>query len=224
MIEGVRNNKYTDAYLNTGKRTTKVTNDAPSFLLDLEEDGVVWDRQSKEEPEEKKSDDKALKNKKNDVNNRKDTYESTVLEKTSEKEIKKKPAFMEPWSIDAFAGAFKNLFTSIKHVFKGLFDFIWYGEDKKENDTEKAENSEEIRTDFIMPDTDDEPVPEPKPVKKEKKETPVFDLKAAVRDLHPENAARSTDLLTTYNKFGKAVRPSKSDESLILRGDKSYKA
>ena len=62
------------------------------------------------------------------------------------------------------------------------------------------------------------------PVKKNKKETPVFDLKAAVRDLHPENAARSTDLLTTYNKFGKAVRPSKSDESLILRGDKSYKA
>ena len=224
MIEGVRNNKYTDAYINAGRRTAKVTNDAPSFLPLLEEDGAVWDRQSGEESPEKKSENTALKNqdKKNDLNSKKDTYESTVLNNKPDNEIKKKPAFMEPWSIDAFAGAFKNLFKSIRHVFKGLFDFIWYGEDKKEEDTGTGEEAKEIRDNFIMPEEDEAPAAPKK--SDDKKEKPVFDIKAAVRDLHPENAARSTDLLTTYNKFGKAVRPSKSDESLILRGDRSYKA
>ena len=115
MIEGVRNNKYTDAYINAGRRTAKVTNDAPSFLPLLEEDGVVWDRQSGEESPEKKSENTALKkqDKKNDLNSKKDTYESTVLNNKPDKEIKKKPAFMEPWSIDAFAGALINLFKSI---------------------------------------------------------------------------------------------------------------
>ena len=229
MIDRVGNTRYTDAYINSARHTEATRTDAPAFLLGNEEEGVVWDRQSENKSEKK---DVSVKNQ--NKNTKKDTYESSLKpapskEKKSNPEEIKKPAFMEPWSLNAFTGAVKNLFKSVKYVFKGLFDFIWYGEQKEDKEASdkvkeiSGKESSEKSTSKNEAAKEGSEIKESDNTGKNKKPEKPYEITMEyVKKMNEgRTAARNTDLLTTYNKFGKTTYPSKSDAERILHTDKS---
>ena len=223
MIERVGNTRYTDAYMNSSKHTEAKKADAPAFLLGDEEEGVVWDRQSDKKADDKKKDISKDQSK----NTKKDSYESSLKETPKEEKKKepekiKKPAFMEPWSVESFTGAVKNLFKSIKFVFKGFFDFIWYGEQKDEK-TPSKENEAVAENDTKESVSKTEEPKKKEEIKKPEKPYEIT-MEYVMKMNEGKTPARSTDLLTTYDKFGKTTYPSKSDAQRILHVDKSNEA
>ena len=127
MIDRV-NNSYTNSYLNNGTKTRNIgkSEDVPEFLLDYDTRGVVWDRDDKKQ---KQVPNLQKETKKPEL---KDTYERS--------QDYTKP---EPVKTEASASSGIGILDGIKKLFKRIFDFIWYGDQKPEEtaDKEKADIS-----------------------------------------------------------------------------------
>ena len=113
MVNRVDNsNIYANSYTTGSVQRKKVdAASVPAFLLDHDEQGVVWDRGQEEKPKEKISGGKT------------DTYESTIV-KSEEK--------TEPTGAASDTDAlFENISKVVKNLFKKILDFVWYGNDEK---------------------------------------------------------------------------------------------
>lgn len=183
MINRVDNTPYlTGTYSRNGSRTRKVDEEMPAFLLDHDEEGVVWERSDAENT--------GRKNKKPETGNNKasaDSYESEIL--TDKTETSNDDEKVNDKEEQAFQ--FSELFKKAGEFFKGLFDnimkVIWYGNDEEDvakanaeasgSKGEAADSAAEMLKDagFVMPEVKGRP-------------------------------ARSTSVLTYYDKHGKLVK------------------
>lgn len=222
MVNRVNDGQYTNAYINTKRQKIKTDAEAPAFLLNYDERGVIWDRdeassKSKEEQVREKRANEAKSQKKN----------SPAVKETKEASANERPAFLNPWSVESLIGAIKNLAKSIKYVFDGFLKLVWYGEeDTKKDQTAQGEEEKNI-TEFEEKSELENISEENNLLSKDEKASKFvsdFDKKLEAAKAGVDGTlARNTDLLTTYDRFGHTVSPSKSNQSLILHGDKAYK-
>ncbi|OQA26644.1 MAG: hypothetical protein BWY61_00578 [Firmicutes bacterium ADurb.Bin354] len=143
MIKKVDNNQfYTGSYSDNRNRARKVNEETPAFLLDYDENGVIWEREgsrSKDPEGRKKSAER-------------DSYEASSKNgaghsgKKAEKKAEKNPGNTSEEGIVAKAVA------AVKNLFRRFMNVIWYGDDEdavKKNNREAA--SQELSGLFDLP-------------------------------------------------------------------------
>ena len=143
MIKKVDNNQfYTGSYSDNRNRARKVNEETPAFLLDYDENGVIWEREgsrSKDPEGRKKSAER-------------DSYEASSKNgaghsgKKAEKKAEKTPGNTSEEGIVAKAVA------AVKNLFRRFMNVIWYGDDEdavKKNNREAA--SQELSGLFDLP-------------------------------------------------------------------------
>lgn len=207
MIDRINNGNYTNPYSNRVNKTSATGQDVPPFLLDFEEEGVFYERgeTKKEEAAPKK------------ISTGKDSYE-TSINKQIEAE---KPKNDTSSSLD-FAAILDKALNAVKSFFVGVFEFIWYGDDKPSDKQEEiTEENMSVDEAVISEEKNDENV-KILSLRKEREEEyrkKVELAKQGVKGI----PARNTSLLTTYDRWGHINKPSATDSVLILKGDKSLK-
>lgn len=212
MINRVGDNQYTNSYTSSGRRNIKTDEKAPAFLLNYDEDGVVWDRGDDKKDEH--SLDKKLRDK--DDSSRKRTADLTRIKENHEKAGDN--ANKESVSIGQ---TISKIVNSIRTAVINAFNYIWYGAEK----SDEAVGDGEIST---KQDATDSVIASPEDVQKIESRTTrrktEFDRRLAEAGKGVQGIpARNTDLLTTYDNHGKIRKVSATDSSRILKGDKSIK-
>lgn len=230
MVNRIGDNQYTNPYVTGSKQSAASGEKAPAFLLNYDEEGVVWDRD--ENTGNQKAMDTAKEKAKNSTRDQsRDTYEPSakareMLAKDEEKVTKPQESVLK---------SLGQIFSGVKNVFIKAFNFIWYGNDEQK---EEAIQEGQIK---------DEPINEDSNVENQININTINDSKnneavgnnekiAGVRyktefDRRLERAgqgvqgvpARNTDLLTTYDGKGNIRKISATESTLILKGDKSIK-
>ena len=191
MINRVDNTPYlTGTYSRNGNRTKKVDEEMPAFLLDHDGEGVVWERSDAENTGRKNKKPETGKNKASA-----DSYESEVL--TNKTETANDDEKVNDKEEQAYP--FSELFKKAGEFFKGLFDnimkVIWYGND--EEDVAKA-NAEASGSKGEAALNASEMVKDAAKEKRKKDRFVMPELKG--------KPARSTSVLTYYDKHGKLVK------------------
>lgn len=230
MVNRIGDNQYTNPYVTGSKQSAASGEKAPAFLLNYDEEGVVWDRD--ENTGNQKAMDTAKEKAKNSTRDQsRDTYEPSakareMLAKDEEKVTKPQESVLK---------SLGQIFSGVKNIFIKAFNFIWYGNDEQK---EEAIQEGQIK---------DEPINEDSNVENQININKINDSKnneaagnnekiAGVRyktefDRRLERAgqgvqgvpARNTDLLTTYDGKGNIRKISATESTLILKGDKSIK-
>lgn len=230
MVNRIGDNQYTNPYVTGSKQSAASGEKAPAFLLNYDEEGVVWDRD--ENTGNQKAMDTAKEKAKNSTRDQsRDTYEPSakareMLAKDEEKVTKPQESVLK---------SLGQIFLGVKNIFIKAFNFIWYGNDEQK---EEAIQEGQIK---------DEPINEDSNVENQININTINDSKnneavgnnekiAGVRyktefDRRLERAgqgvqgvpARNTDLLTTYDGKGNIRKISATESTLILKGDKSIK-
>lgn len=230
MVNRIGDNQYTNPYVIGSKQSAASGEKAPAFLLNYDEEGVVWDRD--ENTGNQKAMDTAKEKAKNSTRDQsRDTYEPSakareMLAKDEEKVTKPQESVLK---------SLGQIFSGVKNIFIKAFNFIWYGNDEQK---EEAIQEGQIK---------DEPINEDSNVENQININTINDSKnieaagnnekiAGVRyktefDRRLERAgqgvqgvpARNTDLLTTYDGKGNIRKISATESTLILKGDKSIK-
>lgn len=230
MVNRIGDNQYTNPYVTGSKQSAASGEKAPAFLLNYDEEGVVWDRD--ENTGNQKAMDTAKEKAKNSTRDQsRDTYEPSakareMLAKDEEKVTKPQESVLK---------SLGQIFSGVKNIFIKAFNFIWYGNDEQK---EEAIQEGQIK---------DEPINEDSNVGNQININKINDSKnneaagnnekiAGVRyktefDRRLERAgqgvqgvpARNTDLLTTYDGKGNIRKISATESTLILKGDKSIK-
>ncbi len=229
MVNRIGDNQYTNPYVTGSKQSAASGEKAPAFLLNYDEEGVVWDRD--ENTGNQKAMDTAKEKAKNSTRDQsRDTYEPSakareMLAKDDEEAPKQ----------ESVLKSLGQIFSGVKNIFIKAFNFIWYG-----NDEQKEEAIQEGQI-------QDGPINEDSNVENQININKINDSKnnevagnnekiAGVRyktefDRRLERAgqgvqgvpARNTDLLTTYDGKGNIRKISATESTLILKGDKSIK-
>lgn len=230
MVNRIGDNQYTNPYVTGSKQSAASGEKAPAFLLNYDEEGVVWDRD--ENTGNQKAMDTAKEKAKNSTRDQsRDTYEPSA--KAREMLAKDEENVTKPQ--ESVLKSLGQIFSGVKNIFIKAFNFIWYGNDEQK---EEAIQEGQIK---------DEPINEDSNVENQININTINDSKnneaagnnekiAGVRyktefDRRLERAgqgvqgvpARNTDLLTTYDGKGNIRKISATESTLILKGDKSIK-
>ncbi|MCR5209042.1 MAG: hypothetical protein K6C99_02380 [Lachnospiraceae bacterium] len=135
MIKKVDNNQfYTGTYSDSRKRSKQVNEETPAFLLDYDENGVVWERS-----DQKPKDSGSSKRSKN-----RDSYEASHASE------KRRPVREEAEKNEE--GILTKAVAAIKNLFRRFMNVIWYGDDEdavKKNNREAA--SQDLSELFDLP-------------------------------------------------------------------------
>lgn len=205
MIDRIDNNSYTNAYRSSS--VNKVSKeDTPQFLLNYDEDGVVWDRQ---DTNDKKQINKTGTKEKSD---KRDTFESTIINNDASKNA----AVANDSEIIDIAGIVKNVAKSVTDFFKNIFNFIWYGDDNQEK--EKSVNDSEIKETTVIDSRQKDKLIRESIEKKDSKE-----VMRLLTDDYKKQPARNSTLLTHYDRRGNIVNVNGADEERILSGKNAIK-
>lgn len=212
MVQGINHNNYIDSYNRNQKKAMKTSEEAPPFLLNYDEEGVVWERDEAEKGRAKSTE---TKNEKSAVNSpgstsnnakKRDAYESTIFQEKVAEKTKKDNA--------GTAGAFiRQISLFLKNAVIKLKQFFWYGSDEKA----KGQDAQvgEVKKDITL--TREERINELL-LKKDK-----AGLVDELTEHNTKVLAKNTELLTQYNRFGKVVEVNGSMKKQILEGDKAMK-
>lgn len=243
MVNGVNNNNI-NTYRNPPVRPSKADMDAPPFLLQYEEKGVVWERKDQDEKEKAKEAEERLK-------------------KAAAAEVK--PAAAKTTSVsntptvtkDVFKAGeqaetslLQEIFDKVKGFFTGIFRFIWYGDEGKAEQTQKTESgsgrtgegSEKNEPGMTGSAVMESAVAAAKPdagtteAAASRTKDGQADRDARIRELiarhdtkgvvdiltenHTIQPARNSTLLTYYNRYGKIVEMNQTNTGRILHGDR----
>ncbi len=235
MIHGINNQYPQNPYVKgtTGKKKTEEK--APAFLLDYDDNGVVWERS-----EEKKE---GFKEK--EISKAKEERKATDI--TARRETEKKPGnSKQEWQAEDGLKEIKNtanqIWQGIKNAFQKLLQIFWYEEEPtKEKETAKilkgtqeaskaeaAEKNEEKvqKTEGVMQQAGEENAT-PILTEKEKDERikeliQKKDTEGMMRlltDNHTRHVAKNSSLLSYYDRHGKMVSVPASEQDKILYGD-----
>lgn len=217
MVNRIGDNQYINSYVNGSRQSTSPGEKAPAFLLNYDEEGVVWDRD--DNPKKDKADDASSnsspRNAGKNQDRRKDTYEPSAVALKMEREKK-----LEPEVKSSVFATFRRLLTSVKQAVINAFNYVWYG-NEDEKDEVKNEEKTDTGVDSYEETTDKAIKTESSSHTRYKTE---FDrrLERAGRGVEG-TPARNTNLLTTYDGKGNIRKISATESDIILKGDKSIK-
>ncbi len=221
-------------YDRAGRRAVHKEGDAPAFLLKQEGKGVVYEHNASEEAARE-----AARKKREDLQREKrfaDRKQAATKEDASGK--RQKDAEQEKTSGSAKSeavkkeapapdvGAFlRKTLGRVRSFFAGIVRSIWYGDDPK---TEEAGTSELIPgksgktigadSTGTSGDADPEKYSDARIRELLAKKDEVGFMDALTQG-HTRIPARSTSLLTYYDKWGRLVGPAPTDSARILKGD-----
>lgn len=225
MINGVNNNNI-NSYRNQSVRPTKTDMDAPPFLLQYDEKGVVWDRKEQDDQEKEKNVKEAEGNRRKaaDVKTVSAKLPSTNDAPTAAKDISKAEE-------QAGEGLFRGILNGVKNFFVGIFNFIWYGDDGKGEQAQKEEHIKAQAEDSVGKEPMKNTAAAASAGENEQmdKDALIKELIArhdtkGVVDILTENhtiqPARNSTLLTYYNRHGKIVEHHQTNTGRILHGDR----
>lgn len=225
MINGVNNNNI-NSYRNQSVRPTKTDMDAPPFLLQYDEKGVVWDRKEQDDQEKEKNVKEAEGNRRKaaDVKTVSAKLPSTNGAPTAAKDISKAEE-------QAGEGLFRGILNGVKNFFVGIFNFIWYGDDGKGEQAQKEEHIKAQAEDSVGKEPMKNTAAAASAGENEQmdKDALIKELIArhdtkGVVDILTENhtiqPARNSTLLTYYNRHGKIVEHHQTNTGRILHGDR----
>lgn len=224
-VDGQHN--YTNPYERQKRKSGRVEADAPAFLLDYDEKGVVWERSSQQEKgqipkESAASDDRkeAKKQKKAEPVKEKDTPRTEEAKASSD-------------------GFFKGIFKRLRGLVQGILNLVWYsGEEEKKTPDETVPETENAVTEIS--ETGDTVIP----VAEEEAEDPEASLELSEEEEDKElreliakkddkafmdrltrgnrrKPARNTSVLTSYDRHGRLVKPEDADAGRILHHEQS---
>ena len=129
MVNRIGDNQYTNPYVTGSKQSAASGEKAPAFLLNYDEEGVVWDRD--ENTGNQKTMDTAKEKAKNSTRDQsRDTYEPSakareMLAKDEEKVTKPQESVLK---------SLGQIFSGVKNIFIKAFNFIWYGNDEQKEE------------------------------------------------------------------------------------------
>lgn len=209
MVNGVNNNNI-NSYRNHSVRPSKTDMDAPPFLLQYEEKGVVW--------EHKDQDDKE-KIKKEEERQRKTPAAETAAASVKASPVNAAPAAAKdiPKTEGKSAGnLLQGIFDRIKGFFSGVFNFIWYGDDGKAEQAEKEKKDAAPLSALEEEHKDRDTLIKELIAKHDTKG--VVDI---LTENHTIQPAHNSTLLTYYNRHGKIVELNQTNTGRILHGDRN---
>lgn len=234
MVNRIGDNQYTNPYVTGSKQSATSSEKAPAFLLNYDEEGVVWDRD--ENTGNQKAMDTAKEKAKNSTRDQsRDTYEPSakareMLAKDEEKVTKPQESVLK---------SLGQIFSGVKNIFIKAFNFIWYGNDEQKEDATLGPLQEELTKEASIKEasaTENQININKIDAGQNKETTENVEKIAGVKyktefDRRLERAgrgvqgvpARNTDLLTTYDGKGNIRKISATESTLILKGDKSIK-
>lgn len=224
MINGINSNNHINTYANSVK-PKKTDADTPSFLLQYDERGVVWERNDQDKKAEtQKTGKQQEQNRKTDVIDTGDTVRNASLKKTEAVST----ADMQRSSGDSLGTLLQKVFGSARTFVSKVFHFIWYGDDKREEIKEAQEQVED-------PVKSVEAVSASKMPERNPEETD-----AAIREMiarhdtdgvvniltqnHTIRPAHNSTLLTYYDRHGKIVDMNHTNTGRILHGDRNTRS
>ncbi len=222
-------NTYSPSYDRNGKHSDKQGGSAPSFLLDNEEEGVIWERgdaAGKKRRQDalnhqrtaRKATEHSPKAEEKRFSGGLDSFEKSEGQKERERLVAAADNEVTEEEKKLLGENIREFFNKLKEGITGLIRSIWYGND--ENGKESAKTSTEtipgetIEAKALTPEeaTDRE-------IRRRiaaKDEQGVMDV---LTEGGRKKAARCTNLLTYYDRRGKVVDLDNVNTGRILRGD-----
>lgn len=230
MVNRIGDNQYTNPYVTGSKQSATSGEKAPAFLLNYDEEGVVWDRD--ENTGNQKAMDTAKEKAKNSTRDQsRDTYEPSakareMLAKDEEKVTKPQESVLK---------SLGQIFSGVKNIFIKAFNFIWYGNDEQKEDAiqegqikdgqieGELTTESQININTINDSKNNEAAGNNEKIAGVRYKTE-FDRRLERAGQGVQGVpARNTDLLTTYDGKGNIRKISATESTLILKGDKSIK-
>lgn len=221
MVNGVNNNNIS-SYRNHSVRPSRTDMDAPPFLLQYEEKGVVWDRKDQVDKEKEKK----LKEAEERLQKAAAADAGAARGKTTSVDDMPAAAKDAPKTDGQAGGSLvREIFNGIKGFFAGIFHFIWYGDDDK---TGQAQMTKEESAGTVPVKAAAETASDAGDAQADR-DTLIRELIArhdtkGVVDILTENhtiqPARNSTLLTYYNRHGKIVEMNRTNTGRILHGDR----
>ncbi len=226
MVNGVNNN-HINSYTNHSVRPSKTDMDAPPFLLQYDEKGVIWERKDQEDKEkEKKVKEAEERLKRAAAADAKAVSVKTPL--VSDMPTVGKDAYKTEGQAEG--GLLRGILDGVKNFFVGIFNFIWYGDDGKTEQTYEPGKKEPAADSFRVgqgksetttvssaedAQTDTDALIKEMIARHDTKG--VVDILTKNHTIHP---ARNSTLLTYYNRHGKIVELNQTNTGRILHGDR----
>ncbi|HOO80471.1 MAG TPA: hypothetical protein PLZ77_07590 [Lachnospiraceae bacterium] len=205
MVNGINQQNYSNPYGRQPTKLNKTDTNAPAFLLNYEEDGVIWEHADSGSKKATIKKDSVVEKKQPNKENKKDAV--VLNSKTTEDTLEK-------------ATDDHGLLQGIKDFFHKVFQFIWYGDETK-NDSETDSESEEKQKDTIDRNTADEAIQqsdEERIAEYLKKKDTEGVINVLTKN-HTKQPARNTSLLTYYDRRGNIVNMGRTNTERILHGD-----
>lgn len=228
MVNGVNNNNI-NSYRNHSVRPSKTDMDAPPFLLQYDEKGVVWDHKDDQNDNEKENKIKEA----GESHGRAADVKSAAAKTVSVNDTSSVMKDASKAEGQAGEDPFRSILNGIKNFFVGIFNFIWYGDDgkaeqthKKEEERIRVQTADSLGTDPVKNEAAAASAGEDAQMDKEaliKELIARHDTKGVVDILtenHTIQPARNSTLLTYYNRHGKIVELSQTNTGRILHGDR----
>ncbi|MCR5129165.1 MAG: hypothetical protein K6B69_13815 [Lachnospiraceae bacterium] len=224
-VDGQHN--YTNPYERQKRKSGRVEADAPAFLLDYDEKGVIWERSSEQQKGQIPKENAASGEKK-------ETGKEKKAAPVKQKEEPEKEAGKAPSE-----GFFQGILKRLRGLVQGVLNLVWYGGEEEKKEAE-AENSEALTSvtelseneDTILPVTEESSEdPEVSVELTEEEEDQELrellakkDNKAFMERLTHGNRrkpARNTSVLTSYDRHGRLVRPENAEAGRILHHEQN---
>lgn len=229
MVNGVNHNNI-NSYTNHSVRPSKTDMDAPPFLLQYDEKGVVWERKDQDDKEkEKKAKEAEERLRKAAAVDEK----SASAKAFSANDMPSSGKDTSKAEGQAGEDLFRGILNGVKNFFVGIFNFIWYGDDGK---AEQAQKTEEGHSKVQTADGAGTAPVKPAAAAASAREDGQIDKDTLIRELiarhdtkgvvdiltenHTIQPARNSTLLTYYNRQGKIVELSRTNTGRILHGDR----
>ena len=216
-VDGQHN--YTNPYERQKRKSGRVEADAPAFLLDYDEKGVVWEREGDKQKGQIPKDSAASKEKRDTVKKQKAV---NVAEKEAESTEEKSSA----------AGSFfQNILKGLRGLLQGFLQLVWYSgeEEKKTEDVSDTTELAILDEESIEPDlvqADGQELSEEEEDRKLRELIAKKDNKAFMDTLTRGNRrkpARNTSILTSYDRHGRLVKPEEAEAGRLLHHENAEK-
>lgn len=215
-VDGQHN--YTNPYERQKRKSGRVEADAPAFLLDYDENGVIWERGSDQKKGQVPKESVSQNGKKETVKKKKTTPAAEPEVAAPEKEQKEKGAF------------FQNIVKRLRDLVQGFLQLVWYSgeEEKKPADTDAAEHAEEAAAEAeVLQETAEVPSEDLSGEEEDRKLRELIakkDEKGFMNTLTRGNRrrpARNTSVLTSYDRRGRLVKPDDAEAGRLLHHETS---
>ena len=202
-VDGQHN--YTNPYERQKRKSGRVEADAPAFLLDYDEKGVVWER-SKDQQKGQIPKENATSGEKKETKKEK---KAAPVKQKEEPVAEEKKTSSE--------GFFQGILKRLRGLVQGVLNLVWYSGEEEKKATEAAEDPQ-----VSLELSEEEEDKELRELLAKKDNKAFMDRLTRSNRRRP---ARNTSVLTSYDRHGRLVKPEDAEAGRILHheqnGDKN---